>query len=121
MSRNFRPLRLLLAAGVACTCLATPALAAESETSEPAGAPRAPIMLTTASAAAVADAAALDAAAAPQAVNPVAVAAAAAAAAAQDGEDLGGWTPLGSEPFGQELFAKWIPVPNGDSGAPRQG
>lgn len=121
MSRNILSLRLLLAAGVACTCLATPALAAESETSEPAGAPRAPIMLTTASAAAVADAAALDAAAAPQAVNPVAVAAAAAAAAAQDGEDLGGWTPLGSEPFGQELFAKWIPVPNGDSGAPRQG
>lgn len=122
MSRSILSLRLLLAAGAACTALAAPALAAGNETPEPAGAPRAPIMLTTASAAATADAAALEAAAAPQAVNPVAVAAAAAsAAAAQDGEDLGGWTPLGSEPFGQELFAKWIPVPNGDSGAPRQG
>lgn len=121
MSRNIPRLSLLLASGMACIITAAPALAAESETAAPASAPRAPIVLTTASAAATADAATLDAAAAPQAVNPVAVAAAASAAAAQDSEDLGGWTPLGSEPFGQELFAKWIPVPNGDSGAPRQG
>ena len=121
MSRNVLSRRLLLATGIACTCIAAPTLAAEGETSESVGAPRAPIMLTSASAAASADAAAMEAAAAPQAVNPVVVAAAATAAAAQDGEDLGGWTPLGSEPFGQELFAKWVPVPNGDSGAPRQG
>ncbi|WP_285711623.1 hypothetical protein [Erythrobacter oryzae] len=119
MSRNVLSLRLLLAAGAACTAFAAPALAAGNETPEPGGAPRAPIMLTSTSAAAAADAAAMEAAAAPQAINPVAVAA--AAAAAQDGEDLGGWTPLGSEPFGQELFAKWVPVPNGESGAPRQG
>lgn len=31
------------------------------------------------------------------------------------------WTPLDSGRFGQELTEKWIPVPNGDSGAPRQG
>jgi hypothetical protein len=45
----------------------------------------------------------------------------AAAAAAQEGSAENGWTPLGSEPFGAELFAGWIPVPNGESGAPRQG
>lgn len=45
-----------------------------------------------------------------------------AAAAAQDAEaGNGAWTPLGSEPFGEELFARWIPVPDGESGAPRQG
>ena len=31
------------------------------------------------------------------------------------------WTPLGSESFGTELTSRWIPVPNGESGAPRQG
>ena len=48
------------------------------------------------------------------------ITAAAATAAQSDGGD-GSWTPLGSEPFGKELFSKWIPVPNGESGAPRQG
>ena len=33
----------------------------------------------------------------------------------------GEWTPLDGGRFGDELFEKWIPVPNGDSGAPRQG
>jgi len=47
----------------------------------------------------------------------------ATAAAAQDGagEGPGAWMPLGSEPFGKELFSTWVPVPNGESGAPRQG
>ncbi|TRW17541.1 transporter [Glacieibacterium frigidum] len=36
---------------------------------------------------------------------------------AQDAE----WTPLSGARFGAELGEKWIPVPNGDSGAPRQG
>ncbi|MBA4767094.1 MAG: hypothetical protein H2049_05575 [Porphyrobacter sp.] len=123
MSRTIPRLSLLLAVGTACGVATAPALAAESGSAETAPAPRAPIMLATTSAAAAVDAAAMDAATAPQAVNPVAVAAtaAAAAAAAQDGEDLGGRTPLGSEPLGQELFAKWVPVPNGESGAPRQG
>jgi hypothetical protein len=40
---------------------------------------------------------------------------AASAAAAQE------WAPLKGPDFGSELTAKWIPVPNGDSGAPRQG
>lgn len=31
------------------------------------------------------------------------------------------WTPLSGARFGAELGEKWIPVPNGDSGAPRQG
>ncbi|MBA4048818.1 MAG: hypothetical protein C0476_09795 [Sphingomonas sp.] len=31
------------------------------------------------------------------------------------------WSPLQSNRFGSELGEKWIPVPNGDSGAPRQG
>lgn len=31
------------------------------------------------------------------------------------------WTPLDFNRFGDELTEKWIPVPNGDSGAPRQG
>lgn len=46
---------------------------------------------------------------------------AATAAAAQDDAAPGGWTPLGGESFGSELTSKWIPVPNGESGAPRQG
>ena len=33
----------------------------------------------------------------------------------------GEWVPLNSSRFGDELTEKWIPVPNGDSGAPRQG
>ena len=33
----------------------------------------------------------------------------------------GEWTPLQSDRFGDELGEKWIPVPNGASGAPRQG
>ena len=56
------------------------------------------------------------------AADPITISAASAAAAAQDeADDAGGWTALGSDPFGEELFAKWIPVPNGESGAPRQG
>jgi hypothetical protein len=113
MSRNFPSLSLLLATGMACGFCAAPALAAESETAEPASAPRAPIMLTAAGAEAAVDADA--------ATTTTVATAAAASAAAQEGEDLGGWTPLGSEGFGQELFAKWVPVPNGESGAPRQG
>lgn len=31
------------------------------------------------------------------------------------------WSPLQSNRFGSELGEKWIPVPNGDSGAPRHG
>lgn len=31
------------------------------------------------------------------------------------------WTPIDINNFSSELTAKWIPVPNGDSGAPRQG
>lgn len=31
------------------------------------------------------------------------------------------WTPLSFKNFGEELTSKWIPVPNGSSGAPRQG
>lgn len=31
------------------------------------------------------------------------------------------WTPLDIKRFGAELTEKWVPVPNGDSGAPRQG
>lgn len=31
------------------------------------------------------------------------------------------WTPLEFNNFGSELTEKWVPVPNGDSGAPRQG
>lgn len=41
----------------------------------------------------------------------------AAPAPAAEGE----WTPLDGSRFGDELTEKWIPVPNGDSGAPRQG
>jgi hypothetical protein len=50
-----------------------------------------------------------------------AAASAAAATSAAADSPAGEWTPLGSQPFGQELFARWIPVPNGESGAPRQG
>lgn len=109
MSRIIPRFNLLLAVGSACGMASAPALAAENESAKAAPAPRATIMLTATSTAAAADAATMEAAAA------------AASAAAQDDEDLGGWTPLGSEPFGKELFAKWVPVPNGDSGAPRQG
>ncbi|QYE34601.1 transporter [Polymorphobacter sp. PAMC 29334] len=50
----------------------------------------------------------------------------AVAAAAQEAPSLAAsadpaWSPLSSTAFGSELFEKWIPVPNGDGGAPRQG
>jgi hypothetical protein len=31
------------------------------------------------------------------------------------------WEPLTLSHFGKELTSKWVPVPNGESGAPRQG
>ncbi len=31
------------------------------------------------------------------------------------------WSPLNGGAFGKELLEAWIPVPNGESGAPRQG
>lgn len=98
MSRTIPCLALLLAAALATTIATAPAIAEECQTAEDAPAPGAPIILTVTSAAT-----------------------AAAGAAAQDCEDLGRWTPLGSESFGQELFAMWVPVPDGESGAPRQG
>lgn len=71
---------------------AAPALAADGDTADPAGqAPGETIMLTTTT------------------------------AAAQDASGNRIWTPLGSEPFGTELFSGWVPVPNGESGPPRQG
>jgi len=68
------------------------------------------------------EAGAASSASAPTSPSPetIMITAAAATAAQSDGEN-GGWTPLGSEPFGKELFSAWIPVPNGESGAPRQG
>jgi len=47
----------------------------------------------------------------------------AAAVAAQDAPPAAPaeWTPLSFSRFGAELTSKWIPVPNGSSGAPRQG
>lgn len=96
MSRILPRPGLLLAASLAPFLVATPALAAEGESAESAAeAPASPVVVTAA--------------------------AAAASAAAADDSAVGDWTPLGSEPFGKELFSKWIPVPNGDSGAPRQG
>ncbi|MBY0581404.1 MAG: transporter [Sphingomonas sp.] len=58
--------------------------------------------------------------------QPVATVAAAVAESAPDDADAAPsspseWTPLSLHNFGSELTAKWIPVPNGDSGAPRQG
>ena len=92
MPPKFPRFALLVTAGLA----AAPALAAEGDTADPAAQTRGEtIVLTTASAAAT--------------------------AAAQDAPEGGGWTPLGSEPFGTELFSGWVPVPNGESGAPRQG
>lgn len=90
---------ILAAAGLACLPV-PPALAGES-----------------------ADAAESATAMPPPAPETIMITATAATAAAQ-GEAASGtgeWTPLGSEPFGSELFAKWVPVPNGESGAPRQG
>lgn len=51
------------------------------------------------------------------------------AAYAQDGdqdesaaaESETAWTPLSFGSFGEELTGEWVPVPNGSSGAPRQG
>lgn len=47
----------------------------------------------------------------------------ATSAHAQDAEPSAAaeWTPLDISNFGSELTDKWVPVPNGDSGAPRQG
>lgn len=93
MSRTLSPVVLLPTCALVAALAAPPALAVEGETAEAAAPPAAaPIVLT-----------------------------AATAAAAQDAGGEGGWTPLGSEPFGGELFAPWVPVPNGESGAPRQG
>lgn len=89
----------MLASAVAMLASA-PVLAAEAEAGDSAAARHPEVVLTSA---------------APAAVG------AAAAIAATGNTAEGGWTPLGSEPFGQELFAKWLPVPNGESGAPRQG
>jgi hypothetical protein len=80
------------------TCLPTAAAAAETESE--------------------ADTASTPGAAVPAA--PAAITTLAAAQGSGDGGD-GKWTPLGSEPFGTELLGKWIPVPNGEGGAPRQG
>lgn len=96
-----RAVRLLAVAGsiITLAMLAQPALASEANDSDAAApAPASP-------------------APAPETIM---ITAAAATAAQSDGGD-GGWTPLGSEPFGKELFSTWIPVPNGESGAPRQG
>ncbi|OYY68145.1 transporter [Sphingomonas sp. 28-63-12] len=41
--------------------------------------------------------------------------------AAASAASVGDWRPLDGSRFGDELTEKWIPVPNGDSGAPRQG
>ncbi len=95
----------LLAVGLAATLPAAPALAAGSEAADPGASP---VATTAAGEIVVAPA------------KPAAIAIT-AAAAAQEGDAPGGWTPLGTEPFGSELFAKWVPVPNGESGAPRQG
>ena len=118
MSPILSRIGLLLASGLTGTLAASPVLAAESEAADEAAPPAATIVLTSA-APRSADTAAAAMAAATTTASPETVAA--AAAAAQDGGGNGGWTPLGSEPFGKELFSKWIPVPNGDSGAPRQG
>lgn len=93
-------------AALAALLAAAPAGAKEGDAAEPPAAPPAPVVIT--------------AAAGPDAM-PLAMDAAAATAAAQDAGEAGGWTPLGTDSFGEELFAKWIPVPNGESGAPRQG
>lgn len=89
----------LAATALTAVLAASPAAAAEGEAAETESAARPEIVLTT--------------------TAPVAVSA--AAAAAQDDAGDGEWTPLGSEPFGKELFSTWVPVPNGESGAPRQG
>ncbi len=51
------------------------------------------------------------------------VALSAESAHAQDAEPSAApeWMPLDIKNFGSELTDKWVPVPNGDSGAPRQG
>lgn len=103
MSQNLPNAGALLAAALA-VCPCAPAIAA-SETADQPPPPRSETVLTSA--------------AAPAATTIAVVAATAAGAQADSGD--GGWTPLGSEPFGAELFAGWVPVPNGSSGAPRQG
>lgn len=97
-----RPWTWSLAASVLTAVLAaTPAAASEGEADESAPAAQPEVMLTT--------------------ISPTTASAAAATAAAQDEKADGAWTPLGSEPFSQELFSAWVPVPDGESGAPRQG
>jgi len=104
MSQTLSRIGAMLASAIAIFAT-SPTLAADTGSAEPAtDAPRPQVVLTSA---------------APAISAPIAVTAATATAAAAPAD--GGWTPLGSEPFGQELFAKWVPVPNGESGAPRQG
>jgi hypothetical protein len=92
MSLTLSPIVLLPACALIVALAAPSALAAEGDTADaPAPPPAAPIVL------------------------------AAATATTQDEGSEGGWTPLGNEPFGDGLFAPWVPVPNGASGAPRQG
>lgn len=109
MLRNLSRATLVSAACLAGAAIAAPALATANESlghgPDPSAAPGARdevVVLAATTAAASGTAAA---------------AAATSTAAAQEGA----WTPLGSEPFGSELFARWVPVPNGESGAPRQG
>ncbi|MFA5988494.1 MAG: transporter [Sphingomonas sp.] len=53
--------------------------------------------------------------------EPVAIVADAATTADSDVAPTPEWAPLDIANFGEELGARWIPVPNGESGAPRQG
>jgi hypothetical protein len=108
MSLNPPRIGLMLTTGVVAALAAVPALAADNEAADVLATPPAEIVITAAATTSIDSAA-------PEAI------AAAASAAAADGAGDGGWTPLGSEPLGKELFSKWIPVPNGESGAPRQG
>jgi hypothetical protein len=108
MSLNPPRIGLMLTTGAVAALAAVPALASDNEAADAPATPPAEIVITAAAATSIDSAA-------PEAI------AAAASAAAADGAGDGAWTPLGSEPLGKELFAKWIPVPNGESGAPRQG
>lgn len=100
MSQNLSR-TVMLIASTATVFAACPVLATESENAGAAPAPTPEVALTNA-------------------IPPAVEAAALSAAVAEDAA-AGGWTQLGTQPFGQELFAKWVPVPNGEGGAPRQG
>lgn len=50
-----------------------------------------------------------------------ALAALAIASVPASAQDAAEWAPLDLDAFGSELTDPWIPVPNGESGAPRQG